>query len=254
MNKKFKILAIGIAIVSLIATANNNIYAGGADGDIIQGISNKKVYYEGETIETTWQFVQGYETLYTEVPRIMTDFEMSLSGAVTGSEWEWETLELKSQIKDANFSNGKLYYIQILPTVEKIKLLGGQKIATSSFKIPYNVYEQSDDAYDMEVRLCLKGTAAYSDDSVGIPVYENEMISIMPYTSGDFNRDHEVDFFDIAKLISSVYDEGQANVDWRQKESITSITSNYTTNEDYDIKTAEIGFIDIIYLIKHIYD
>ena len=64
-----------------------------------------------------------------------------------------------------------------------------------------------------------------------------------------------LDFFDITELISAVYDQhNHEQLGWREVYSITTNTAKWHENPDYDYKTADLGFMDIIYLIKTVYD
>lgn len=260
--KKLKYVALMVIMMMVTVLAGNNVYADEYTTlDIVTIETDKEVYYEGETINLSLKFADEYYNLLDSNKKI-TDFEMTLN-ALTQSlnGGGMATHPLTPVLENAKYSGvdgyHKLYYIQIVEMAQKLKFVGGEHIADSTCKIVDELYAKEETIYDKDYEFWVAGTYYFDNDiSENISGTRKE-VKIVPYIAGDLTRDKEVDFFDITSLISVVYEMSEEELeefDWRKTRAIAANTEEYTTDENYDITTAELGFMDIIYLIKTVYD
>lgn len=272
--KKLKYVALMVIMMMVTVLAVNNVYADSYSQNGLYAETNINnywdadeeemygFYYPGDTIEIDIAFEEEYYTSFENNKKI-TDFDIQMSGG----NWGFGGGRLLTPVLNgANWSDksGSIYYIQQLPMAQKLTFVGGEKLAKYVEKINDDYFaslpDESDEQYEASLELAatnyvkLRGKYYFNDGTM--MEFENNAMElpILPYISGDFNLDHEVDFFDITQLITAVYETDTETIGWRNKEAITTNTKEYTSDENYNHRTAELGFTDIIYLIKEVYE
>lgn len=273
--KRLKIVTLMLIIMMVTVLAVNNVYATntyrekGIWVDVNQyyywdreeeiGLD---FYYPGDTIEIDIAFEENY---YTSLPfsnKKITDFEIGMTRRNAGAGGPAGLTPIFEGVNGSDKSHS-IYYIQQLPMAQKLTFVGGEHLAEYVDKIDDDYFaslpDKSDEDYYSSLSWERAGFAQlhvkyYLEDGTMMEFTLDKMeLPIIPYVSGDFNLDKDVDFFDITSLITAVYETETETLGWRNREAVTTNTKEYTSDENYNHRTAELGFTDIIYLIKEIY-
>lgn len=263
MKKLNKIIVLLVAIVLVtIPFIKVNAETSTLNGKgAFECIFNENVYYEGEPIKMTLKLADDY----VKDNNMITDFEINLTAGFEDENpnGEYTFISMVPVLEKSKYSypTERLYYIQAQSLAQKIGLKANTILSTGEDIIhpdeTANMFNENDAKLEKEYTALIRGKAYWSNDNI-YSVLESYTTKVVAFEVGDLTRDHEVDFFDIIQLISVVYDGDESMLDWRQKYSVTTNTKEWfdkkDENPEYDYKTAYLGFADIIYLIKTVYD